>query len=141
MKTLYFGAAIVLLILLLITLVIVFKIKKVKKLREQVKELEKEIRKIKNIELGICFHANGIEPFKSKKEDVTYYPISSKNYFTQIIHRILYNRNKVDSINVRRYLEVINDFKPDIINIFGSENCFGLISLHTQINILYNLQL
>lgn len=105
-----------------------------------ISSLEKEIRKIKNIELGICFHANGIEPFKSKKDDVTYYPISSKNYFTQIIHRILYNRNKVDSINVRRYLEVINDFKPDIINIFGSENCFGLISLHTQIPIVIHIQ-
>ena len=42
MKTLYFGAAIVLLIILLITLVVVFKIKKVKKLREQIKELERQ---------------------------------------------------------------------------------------------------
>ena len=39
-----------------------------------------------------------------------------------------------------RIVKVINDFKPDIIHIFGSEKSFGLVSLHTNIPVIIHIQ-
>ena len=70
--------------------------------------LEQIVRKEKTIELGVafCFEADG---WRHEVDGVTYYTIGSK-------------KNNLDS-----YLKIIEDFKPDLIQIFGSENEFGII--------------
>lgn len=105
-----------------------------------ISSLEKEIKKVKNIELGICFHLNE-EAFKVIQDNVTYYPISRyNNSFEKLYYRILKSKKKQDDIDIKQYLKVINDFKPDVINIFGSENNYGLISLYVQIPIILHIQ-
>ena len=105
-----------------------------------ISSLEKEIKKIKDIELGICFHLNG-EPSKIIQDKVTYYPISRyTNILGKLYNRIILSNKKQDEKDLKQYLKVINDFKPDIINIFGSENNYGLISLHVQIPIILHIQ-
>ena len=105
-----------------------------------ISSLEKEIKKKKDIELAICF----LYPHnrtKEKIENTTYYPIkeTSKVYYKLFGTISSIARNK-DNKDVNQYLKVIEDFKPDIINIFGSENNFGLISKYVDIPIILHIQ-
>lgn len=97
--------------------------------------LEQIVRKEKSIELGVAFHFpdNG---FKYENDGVCYYPIAPKK--KSLIDRLI-NRNE-DKENTARYLKIIEDFRPDVIHIFGSENDFGLICAHTQIPVVIHIQ-
>ena len=83
--------------------------------------LEQIVRKEKTIELGVafCFEADG---WRHEVDGVTYYTIGSK-------------KNNLDS-----YLKIIEDFKPDLIQIFGSENEFGIICANTNIPVVIHMQ-
>ena len=72
------------------------------------------------IDLGIAFEY-GDGKFKIRKDDVVYYPMNISNTIKdRLIEKVDFNykweRTKV------KMLEVIEDFKPDIIQCFGSEN-------------------
>ena len=104
-----------------------------------ISSLETQIRKIPSIQLAISFVTDNINA-----EDVqnAYYPI--KNPFNKSvlykIKKILLSRNEIDAVFVKEYLNVIERFKPDVIEIFGSENSYGLISKYTDIPIILHVQ-
>jgi len=91
-----------------------------------IKSLEKEVKKQFDIKLGVAFYhslkTDSFEFYKTK-----YYPI----YYRQGSKlRRLYSRFKGDVMppnEMNRFIEIINDFKPDIIHIHGTEEPFGLI--------------
>ena len=86
-----------------------------------ISSLESELRKHKDVNLGIAFLLDG-HPEKVEREDVVYYPIHHK--FKGILERLkekLFPKNQREFYYINEYLKVINDFKPDIINIFGTE--------------------
>lgn len=103
-----------------------------------IESLEKIFSKKENIDLGICFFHND-NCFKVKTENATYYPVSLYNSKSK---RILHNLNykKSSNIEVKSFLKVISDFKPDIIHVFGSEKSFGLITYHIQIPVVIHIQ-
>lgn len=86
-----------------------------------ISSLEQIVRSVNDISLGVAFKLNGQKP-KNIIDDVTYYCIDSK------------------SNGVQKYIEIIDDFKPDIIQIFGSENEFGDICSHTDIPVVIHMQ-
>lgn len=97
--------------------------------------LEQIVRKNKNIELGVAFNFldNG---FKYENDGVSYYPIKTekRSFFGKLF-------GKSDNGNrSAKYLQIIEDFKPDLIQIFGSENEFGAICQHTNIPIVIHMQ-
>ena len=93
--------------------------------------LESELVKREDVELGICFCQNG-QPFKVEQNSVTYYPVPrhSKKYFDKIIDIVRYKDVRRDEVLWEHYKDVfkmaIDDFKPDVIQIFGSELYMGL---------------
>lgn len=97
--------------------------------------LEQIVRKEKSIELGVAFHFpdNG---FKYENDGVCYYPIAPKK--KSFIDRLISRNEEIE--NTARYLKIIEDFRPDVIHIFGSENDFGLICAHTQIPVVIHIQ-
>ena len=106
-----------------------------------ISSLENEIKKHDQVELAICFHLNE-EQFKVCKNGIIYYPIAIKesklnNIFSTFSDKYF---QKEDDVKLHKYLNVINDFKPDIINIFGTESSFGLISQHVKIPIIVHIQ-
>ena len=110
-----------------------------------ISSLQKEIEETSNIELGIAFHMD-FEPFKKKVEDVTYYPIPNptiKKYQKNLIW-LLKGEKELTKVLEKKYLnsylKVINDFKPDIIHIFGSERYFSIISDIINIPIILHIQ-
>ncbi|MCF0074493.1 glycosyltransferase [Dyadobacter sp. CY261] len=101
--------------------------------------LERAMSSVPDLELGICFLLAGSEEFKVKEGSTTYYPVSLYNSKYKRIKRAFFSATS-DETETGRYLEVINDFEPDIIHIFGSEQAFGLVQGRTQIPVVIHIQ-
>ena len=103
-----------------------------------IESLERIISDNENIELGISFFHDD-DLFKISEGNTTYYPISLYNKaLKKFKHNLFYSR--YDEIEIASYLQVINDFKPDVIHIFGSENSFGLISSLVDVPVIIHIQ-
>ena len=93
--------------------------------------LSKELSQKEDIELHIAFYWNqNIPPFEYNR--IQYYPIyknNSKNKLTRWIQR-LKNTISFSKSNVQPLLKIIDNIKPDLIHIHGTEEDFGLISLY-----------
>jgi glycosyltransferase involved in cell wall biosynthesis len=107
--------------------------------------LEDELVKQDGIELGICFCQDG-QTFKSERNGVVYYPVplpqkTKKDKILDIIHHgdlkrdeILWNHYKTV------FKKAIDDFKPDVIHIFGSETYMGLAALVAPCPVVLHIQ-
>ncbi len=97
--------------------------------------LEQIVRKNKDIELGVAFNFpdNG---FKYENDGVSYYPIKPemRSFFGKLTGR------SDDGNKTAKFLQIIEDFKPDLIQIFGSENEFGAICRLTKIPVVIHMQ-
>jgi len=103
--------------------------------------LESEISKISDIQLGISFNSSQPDISKFTIGTTTYFPIRiapAKNKFKQLFDRLTHKIESEDII--QSYLEIIQDFKPDLIHIFGTENDYGLIIPKTTIPCIIHLQ-
>mgnify|MGYP001410707395 FL=1 len=96
--------------------------------------LEKIIRTDKSISLGVAFEFPDTK-FKYDIGGVCYYPIDCH---TSFIKRL--NRQKILDKKIKACLNAIQDFNPDLIQIFGSENDFGLLRQYTDIPIVIHIQ-
>lgn len=91
-----------------------------------VASVQKELMQRDNISLGISFCKDG-EPTKVVQDGVTYYPVPnhSKSKKNKIIDLLKIHDVTRDEILWPYYEEkfrnVIDDFNPDVIHIFGSE--------------------
>jgi glycosyltransferase involved in cell wall biosynthesis len=102
--------------------------------------LEKEFKKISNIQLGISFIYYNAHIFKDVVDNISYYPVNPGNNLKQkILYKYIKSKD-IEQIFVKKYLTIIDDFNPDIIHIFGSEQDFGLISSHTTIPVIIHIQ-
>lgn len=103
--------------------------------------LQEEIVKNKEIELGIAFEMQN-QPSKVRLENTTYFPMSSDYHgsLRKKIRSILLSPQKKDCQNVRKYIKIIEEFKPDIIEIFGSESSFGLVAKYIKIPVVLHIQ-
>ena len=97
--------------------------------------LEQIVRNEPTIDLGIAFHFPNSD-FKYEREGVSYYPIPA--YQRSRLQRLCGKDNRENMI--AHCLRIIKDFQPDVIQIFGSENDFGLLCQHTSIPIVIHMQ-
>ena len=107
--------------------------------------LEDELIKRDDISLGICFCQDN-QLFKAEKNGVVYYPVprhkkSTKDKILDIIH---YKDPKRDEILWDHYKtvfkKVIDDFKPDVVHIFGSELYMGLATFVAPCPVVLHIQ-
>lgn len=82
-----------------------------------------------------------------KEEDsgVTYYPMSRlRNSFYASVRQVLLSRASAsvehEMLAIPKLMEVVEDFKPEIIHVFGSENIYGLLAKHTNIPLVLHIQ-
>lgn len=100
--------------------------------------LERIAREDKDIELGVAFeHTDDI--FKIVQNGVVYYPMNVFKDKTDIKRRH-YHVDVEEKLFMPRCLQVIEDFNPDIIHVFGSEWCFGLVQEYTNIPVVIHMQ-
>ena len=101
--------------------------------------LEAELSKIPSIHLGVSFNFDrDIKPFNLK--DTEYYPVYIPSTKGKIRNLVTRWRTPIQNENdVQPYLDIIHQFNPDIINIFGTEGVFGLITSKTDIPCIIQL--
>lgn len=111
-----------------------------------ISSLENELRKVAGIRLGVAFTMAGAG---GKVEDgqVTYYPIDIKEYSILALTRRTFGlpfRASIEKREWRRdeavYMKVVDDFKPDVIEVFGSEKSFGLIASKVNVPLVLHIQ-
>lgn len=107
--------------------------------------LQNYIIKHEEFNLGVCFIMNN-QPYSVVKENVTYYPINSyeKPFKEKVLGYIRYNDITIDkrswSYYIDKFKKIIDDFKPDLIHIFGSELYMGLASFASEIPCILHIQ-
>jgi len=105
--------------------------------------LEAELAKYTNIQLGIVFKSKKEDAKSFKLDKTEYFPVSgtdhrSNSKLSGIIKRW---RHELDSETiVQRYVEIIDQFKPEIIHIFGTEFDHSLIVSKTTIPCVIHIQ-
>lgn len=93
--------------------------------------LSRELSKIPTIDLHIAFYW-GCKTASFRYEGITYHPVfkeSEVNSYARALNRfrVLYGKDSHD-VQIGRLLSVIEEVRPDIIHIHGSEENFGLIA-------------
>ena len=105
------------------------------------KSLEDELSLLEEVDLSICFYAAGTyDPFKVSR--TAYYPVPRKNtaskagrYFNRV-----FRKTPADNPEIKLLLSVIEQVKPDLIHIHGTEDNFGLIQQHVSVPIIVSIQ-
>ena len=100
-----------------------------------------ELGKSDSISIALAVPINDKNFQKTRKNEMSLYGLpkpEEKNIITKAYKRLTNNTgdNKINSYVSR----VIEDFKPDIIQIFGSENPFGLILMQSCHPIVLHIQ-
>lgn len=97
-----------------------------------VASLEKIVHKEPSIELAVAFEF-GSDSNKYVQQNATYYTINNKKGRFQ-------TSKSFEEIKLKRCLEIIADYSPDIIQIFGSENYLGRITSRVSIPVVIHIQ-
>jgi glycosyltransferase involved in cell wall biosynthesis len=94
-----------------------------------------------NLNIALAVPVNGKSFQKQQVKGITLYGLPNpreKNFLKKIYKRI---KHAPEDINVNSYaVQAINDFNPDIIQIFGTENPFGLIIPQQRIPVVIHIQ-
>jgi glycosyltransferase involved in cell wall biosynthesis len=100
-----------------------------------------ELVKCESISIALAVPINADTVQKSQKKGITVFGLPNpvdKNIFRKAYKRLT---RSSENLNVNSSIpEVINDFEPDIIQIFGSENPFGLIINHIDKPVVIHIQ-
>lgn len=105
--------------------------------------LQRELN-AKGVELGYTYLSETDEWYKY--DGYSYYGVKSEK--KSLKEKVLVGLNPKDiSYEARRdagymqkFQKVIEDFNPDIIHVFGSEMCYGLITKYTEVPVVIHLQ-
>jgi glycosyltransferase involved in cell wall biosynthesis len=107
-----------------------------------IESLEKLVRENSNIELAVSFF-HDIDHGKIVKKNSIYYPIKKddkrKNPFRSIIRNWRGGISKPKNLN-SIFTDILSDYKPDLIQVFGTEGPLGLIQEITDTPVVYHLQ-
>ena len=103
-----------------------------------ISSLESAVAARGDVELGVAF----LHPSASGKErrgSVVYYPMRRPQSFPARIDRF-FRIAAQDRLELELCKAVVDDFRPDVIQVFGTEGSFGLIARETDIPVVVHLQ-
>jgi glycosyltransferase involved in cell wall biosynthesis len=106
-----------------------------------ISSLEQIFHEQDDIELGISFLLNN-QPEEIKIGRTTYFPIPNPRRGNRLARwrNLLTSPKNNDEKILRNCVRVIEQYKPDIIHVFGLEDVFGLVTLHTPIPVVLHIQ-
>src|ERR1700733_14097022 len=96
--------------------------------------LEAALTKVPGIELGVAFPWSQSDSGPFTVGTTRYFPVLTKKIkgsVNKIVHRWSHQIERED--HIQNYLKVIEEFKPDVIHLFGTETDYGLIISKTTI--------
>lgn len=103
-----------------------------------IESLQKVMETDNNVELAVAFfHKDQV--FKSRQGTTIYYPINIRaGYFNKI--KNFFFLKHADRKELKCFQQIIKDFNPDVIHVFGSENSYGLLCNNVKIPIVLHIQ-
>ena len=101
--------------------------------------LEEKMTNATDIELGVAFrHGTGErKTFNNKR--TTYFTIPDNRTKSRLLLNSHLNRLDDEQL-LADCVQIVNEFKPDVINVFGTEDAFGLIAERVNIPVVIHLQ-
>lgn len=105
-----------------------------------IESLQRVVAEIHEIELGIAFvsQESSVPPVV-EQDGVTYYPMQMhRNMLQRWYDKWTYRQ--IDAVTIRKSLEVVAQFKPDVVQVFGSEWCFGLLQELVDVPVVIHMQ-
>lgn len=103
-----------------------------------VSSLESAVAARGDVELGVAFlHPSACG--KARKGNVTYYPMRRPQSPFAKVDRF-FRIAAQDKCELSLCRRVVGDFRPDVIQVFGTESCFGLLARETDIPVIIHLQ-
>lgn len=106
-----------------------------------IESLESIIGNRSDVELAVAFYHPKLST-KVVRNNTSYYPIKFKRKRHAPIKAIFDNRRgQIDYLGLEsRYIEIINDFQPDVIHVFGTESSYAVVSSLTSIPVVLQTQ-
>lgn len=103
--------------------------------------LQEKLQIHPGIELGVSFYTQKPAPY-FVQNNTHYFPLKKTEIKNRVFRFIARITHKIENENIelKKYLEVIEKFKPDIIQVFGTERPFGLIAERTNIPVIIWIQ-
>lgn len=92
-----------------------------------------------SLQLYIATRYSGKQLRKITEQNTTYFLVPDRRNLLQKRIDIIFNREPIADL-VQRYLAVIDEIKPDIIHIFGTEMEYGLVIGLTDIPVVIHIQ-
>ena len=111
-----------------------------------ISSLEMELKKRDDVVLGVCFYTNWVSELKKEKQDgTTYYllprPKKSLKYVIEtVIDKPEVSTWKHEMLAMPALISIVDDFKPDVVQVFGSENIYGLIAKYVSVPVVLHIQ-
>lgn len=105
-----------------------------------ISSLETLVTEATSIELGVAFFYPLEEDKKIVKGSTTYFAIAleEKNALTRIKDRFFLNLPT--DTKIFKLLKIIDQFKPDLIHVFGSEEVFGMVAKYVNTPVVLHIQ-
>ena len=94
------------------------------------------LKKRDDVSLGVCFTGSGS---RSTVDGIEFFPIDVFNSNWNRLKR-KFSPAKEEKLLLPEALRIVEEFRPDVIHIFGSENAFGLMTGFTDIPCVIHLQ-
>ena len=91
-----------------------------------------------DVELAIAFFSKSSGKATAETR-VSYFPMQRPQSFPARVKRF-FLLSKQDGADIALCKEVVAEFKPDVIQIFGTESCFGHLVRETDIPVVIHLQ-
>ena len=103
--------------------------------------LQDSLLKDESLVLGMAF-SYAVRADKEKRGNVTYYPMFHKvrKHLQKLFYYWHAYKKEQHQVSLPDMLNIIDDFQPDVIQIFGIESPFACILGHTDIPVIVHLQ-
>lgn len=117
-----------------------------------VKATANEMAKLEGLEIGVAWASSEVRKYERFEEEGFVYYLIPQHPFSvkrrNIISRIWSRLNRVFSTflpyryenEIRDCVRAVDDFKPDVVHVWGTENFYGLICNKINVPVLIKLQ-
>ena len=101
--------------------------------------LERVVARDNDIQLYVAYLTTDINKGKETKGNITHIPMVRQSRKIDRL-RCLFTDRYSNEETVKKSLEIIDAVSPDLIQVFGSEWCFGLVAQYQNIPVVVHMQ-
>ena len=106
-----------------------------------ISSLQKWVTEIDQIQLGVAFHHDCVQKQHFMINQTQYFAIPNPDAKSRVGRFLRRWKHEIEPASIlSEYLDVVNEFKPDLVHVFGSEQAFGMIVDKLQVPLIIQIQ-